>query len=312
MGRAHGARAQAAFAFESTYGTAPASGFTKLPFVTANVGAEQGLVASDLVGYGRDPLEPTPDVINVDGSITVPVDARFFGYWLKSLFGPPTTTGSDPYTHVYKTGGWALPSFALELGHPEVPSYVMTAGMKANELSVSLTRGGQLTAELALLGQSEALATTTQAGTLATLDLLRFGHFHGYVKRETAALAAVTGASIRYSNGMARIESIRADGLVEAVDPGMAALTGALQTHFDSTVLLTQAINGLPCGLEYGWSRSTGESLTIEVHEVYLPRPKREIPGPRGVMANFDWVAALNASENCMATITLVNDVATY
>ncbi len=48
------------------------------------------------------------------------------------------------------------------------------------------------------------------------------------------------------------------------------------------------------------------------MHEVYLPRPKRELSGPQGVQATFDWIAALNATAGCMATITLINDVATY
>ena len=35
MARAQGARAQMALAFESVYGTPPASGFTRMPFATA-------------------------------------------------------------------------------------------------------------------------------------------------------------------------------------------------------------------------------------------------------------------------------------
>lgn len=312
MARAHGARSQAAFAFESTYGTPPANGFTKIPFATCNLGAVQGLLDNELLGYGRDPLDPTQDVINVDGDIAVPVDARFFGLWLKALFGAPVTTGTEPeFTHVFKTGSWSLPSVALEIGLPDVPSFAMNAGIRANEMSISMTRGGQLTAGLSLIGQSETLATTAQSGTLATMDLLRFGQLHGYVNREGAALAAVTGATVRYSNGLERIETIRADGLIEAADPGMAAMTGQLVTRFDSTTLLSQAISGAPCSLEFGWARP-GASLKFEIHEVYLPRPKRELSGPQGVQASFDWQAALNAAEGCMATVTLANDVETY
>lgn len=311
MSRAHGARSQAAFAFESSYGTAPGSGFTKIPFATCDIGAMQGLLDSEILGYGRDPQAPTPDAIDVDGDIAVPVDARFFGFWLKALFGAPTTTGSDPYTHVFTTGGWSLPSFALEIGLPEVPSYAMNAGLRADELSIAMTRKGQLTAGIKLIGQSETLATSAQSGALALMELLRFGQFHGYVKRNDTAMANVTAANLRYANGMERIETIRADGLVEGVDPGVAAMTGSLSTRFDTTALLTQAINGESCSLEFGWARDDA-SLTIVVHEVYLPRPKRSLPGPQGVQADFDWVAALNAAEECMATITLVNDVEAY
>lgn len=312
MARAHGARSVAALAFESTYGTAPGSGFTKVPFASSTLGASQGLIESELVGYGRDPLAPTPDAINVDGDMVVPVDAIFIGFWLKLLFGAPTTTeDTGIYTHVFKTGSFSLASAAIELGAPEVPSFAMNAGVRADEISIPMTRAGQLAATVKLIGQSETLATSSAAGSLATPTLTRFSHFHGYVQREGSALASVTGADLTYRNGLERIETIRADGLVDGVDPGMAAFTGTLQTRFADTTLLTQAISGEACSLTFGWAKGDF-SLTIEVHEVYLPRPKREIPGPSGIMANFDWVAALNASEACMATITLVNDRASY
>ena len=58
MARAQGARAQMALAFETIYGTPPVTGFIRMPFATASLGAEQPLQASELLGYGRDPLEP--------------------------------------------------------------------------------------------------------------------------------------------------------------------------------------------------------------------------------------------------------------
>ena len=51
MARAQGARSQLAAAFETTYGTAPASGFMQMPFASASLGAEQPLLASELLGY---------------------------------------------------------------------------------------------------------------------------------------------------------------------------------------------------------------------------------------------------------------------
>lgn len=51
MARAQGARAQMALAFETTYGTPPVSGYTKMPFASTTLGAEQPLQTSELLGY---------------------------------------------------------------------------------------------------------------------------------------------------------------------------------------------------------------------------------------------------------------------
>lgn len=95
MARAHGARAQMAAAFESVYGTSPAAGtYRKMPFASATLGSDQPLLASELLGYGRDPLIPVRDAITTDGNVVVPIDARFTGFWLKALFDEATSTAS--------------------------------------------------------------------------------------------------------------------------------------------------------------------------------------------------------------------------
>jgi hypothetical protein len=139
-----------ALAFETTYGTPPESGYTNMPFASTTLGAEQPLQTSELLGYGRDPLDPILDAVPADGSVTVPIDARAFGTWLKATFGAPTTTGTDLYTHVFQSGSWSLPSFSVETGLPEVPSYAMYSGCMVDSLSWQMARCGLLTATLEL------------------------------------------------------------------------------------------------------------------------------------------------------------------
>ena len=313
MARAQGARAQMALAFEADYGTPPETGFFKMPFASATLGAEQPLLESELLGYGRDPLAPIKDALTSDGDVVVPIDARAFGYWLKATFGDPIMTGAEaPYTHEFRSGSWTLPSLAIEIGMPEVPRFAMYAGCVVDQLSWQMQRSGLLTASVSLIAQGEIPATTTSAGTPTEIALQRFGHFNGAIKRDGVALGNVVSTQITYGNNLDRIETIRADGKIEGADPSMAMLSGSMEVRFADTTLMDQAINGTTCALEFAYSLPTGESLTFTAHSVYLPRPRVEIGGPQGVQATFDWQAAKDATLGRMCTVTLINDVEAY
>jgi hypothetical protein len=220
MARAQGARAQMALAYESVYGTPPASGYFKMPFASATLGAEQPLLDSELLGYGRDPLAPIKDALTADGNVVVPIDARAFGYWLKATFGDPITTGTEaPYSHEFRSGNWTLPSLSIEIAMPEIPRFAIYAGCVADQLSWQMTRSGLLTASVSMVAQGETLGTTTGVGTPAEIALQRFGHFNGAIKREGVALGNVVSTQITYANNLDRIETIRADGMIDGADP---------------------------------------------------------------------------------------------
>lgn len=293
MARAQGARSQMAVAFETTYGTAPANGYYQMPFARSGLGAEQPLLDSELLGYGRDPLDPELDAITVDGDITVPIDLEAWGVWLKATFGDPTTTGSDPYTHVFTSGAWDLPGLAIETGMPEVPHYAMVTGAKVDQVSWEMSRSGLLTATLAMVGQGEAVGTTTGAGTPATWTLDRFGHFNGQVTQGGSEIGNVVSAQITYANKLDRVEVVRNDGLIDGADPSMAMLSGQVVVRFASQTLLNQAINGTASALKFAYSKGAGKSFELEAHRVFLPRPKIEVDGPAGVQATFDWQAEI-------------------
>ena len=313
MARAQGARAQMALAYESVYGTPPETGFFKMPFASATLGAEQPLLESELLGYGRDPLAPIKDALTSDGDVVVPIDARAFGYWLKATFGDPITTGAEaPYTHEFRSGSWDLPSLAIEIGMPEVPRFAMYAGCVVDQLSWQMQRSGLLTASVGLIAQGETPAAATGAGTPTEIALQRFGHFNGAIKRDGVALGNVVSTQITYGNNLDRIETIRADGKIDGADPSMAMLSGSMEVRFADTTLMDQAINGTTCALEFAYSLPTGESLTFTAHSVYLPRPRVEIGGPQGVQATFDWQAAKDSVTGRMCTVTLINGVEAY
>jgi len=312
MPRAQGARSQLAAAFETTYGTAPTSGFMQMPFASASLGAEQPLLASELLGYGRDPLAPLKDAVTADGDITVPLDAEAFGFWLKAAFGNPTTTGTTNKTHTFKSGSWNLPSMAIEVAMPEIPRFAMYTGCVLDQLSVQMQRSGLLTADVKLVAQGENVATATAAGSPTAWNLQRFGHFNGTILRNGSNLGNIVSADLTYANNVERIETIRSDGKIDGADPSMAALTGRIDVRFADMVLMDQAISGGSASLVFAWTISSTVSLKLTAHKVYLPRPRVEIQGPQGIQASFDWQAAYDSVAGQMCTVELKNQVASY
>ena len=313
MARAQGARAQMALAFETTYGTPPTGGFTKMPFASTTLGAEQPLQTSELLGYGRDPQAPIKDAVTADGDVVIPIDVEAFGFWLKAAFGAPMTTGAEaPYSHEFRSGNWSLPSLSIETGMPEVPRFAMYSGCMVDSLSWQMARSGLLTATASIVAQGETIGTTTVAGAPANIALKRFGHFNGAITRNGTNIGNVVSADINYANNLDRIETIRADGKIDGADPSIAALTGNVVVRFADQTLVGQAINGEACALEFSYTLASGETLTLTAHAVYLPRPRIEVSGPQGVQATFDWQAASDAALGRMCTVSLVSDRETY
>lgn len=312
MARALGANAILAGAFETTYGTPPATDFMKLPFVTTNLGEERGLIASDLLGQGREPQDPTPDVAKNDGDVVVPVDLRNFGQWLKLMMGPPVTTGTaGAYVHTFTSGAAALPSMALELGHPQVPSYGMNFGALGNNLKIAMSRSGLLNATIGLYAQGESPpSSTSAAGTPTAATVQRFAQATGQITRNGTVLGQIVTADFDYNNNLEKAENIRSDGRIDGADPGMLMMGGNISARFADQQLATDASSGAPIALTFGWLIGTGKSLTVTVPRVFLPRVKRPITGPKGIQAAYAWQASGAAGNSC--AVQLANDVASY
>ena len=276
MSRAYGWNAKLLIAEESTYGTLSSGPYTQVPFASSAIDSEQGLISSNVLGLGRDPTTPFQDVINVEGDLAVPVDLRNIGIWLKAVFGTPTTSVENSvYTHTFESGKTSLPSYSLELGLAEVPEYIRFLGARANSIAFNFARSGEAQATVSLMAQSETAANTSISVAPVVKNYTRFSQFQGFIKSGGQTLANVTSASVTYSNNLEKIETIRSDGKVEAIDLGVASLSGSIAVRYGDNTLMDKARAGIPVDLELGYQLSESQKLVITCHEVYLPKPKR-------------------------------------
>jgi hypothetical protein len=258
-------------------------------------------------------LEKSLDVLNNEGYVVLPVDLRNFGNWLKLLMGAPTSVdNTGVITHTFVSGALALPSMAIEIGMPEVPSYGMNVGVRTNMMKIQLQRSGLLNATMSLVAQGETKAAVSGAGSPTEAVIERFSQFMGDIKRNGTALGHIVSAELNYTNNLDKVEVIRPDGRIEDADPAMVGVTGTVNVRFADTVLLDQATSGGPCELSFGWTIDADKSLLFTIHSAFLPKPKTPIQGPGGIQAAFAWQAAKDPVLLKTCTAVLVNDVAAY
>jgi hypothetical protein len=313
MPRAIGANCRLLMSPEATYGTVPAGGWMRLPFLSCDLGAEQPLLDADVIGVGssRDPAAPFLDTVTVQGQAVVPLDLVNIGHWLRLLLGPPTTTGTSPnFIHSFGSGAAALPSNSVEIGYPDVPNYDLCTGVRADTLELDFSPTGPATATIGLMGQGSTRSGASSGGTPTSAAYTAFHKAQGAIGRNGAALAQVTGARLTYANGMEMVRTIRADRRVEGVDPGIARATGQITARFADTTLLTQAQDNAPAEFAFSYTIDANRSLTFTLHEVYLALAKTPVEGPAGVEASFEFRGAYNATATRMMTVLLRNDQA--
>lgn len=315
MARARGERSQLAGVFETTEKTTPASGFFLLPYVSNSLARTDGQIEDDIVGT-RDPGDSDLDNPEVGGDVVVPVDTDAFGFWLRALLGSPTTTeDTGVYTHVFESGDWSLPSMSLERQLPDVPSFEMFKGVKANSLQIDVQRGGRVNGTVGLIGQGVATPTTTTgAGTPTSFGelLARYMQKHAVVKIDGTAVGNLVSMGATYSNNLDPVATVTADGFIGGLDPMRASLSGTMRLRFDSETLFATAKAETPIALTVEFTRSANASLTLAMPRTKLSVPGREVPGPGGIEAEFSWMAGRQSDGDPMFVATLVNEVATY
>lgn len=314
MARAYGWNAKLLIAEEKEYGVLPDTNYRQIPFISSSLDSEQGLISSNVLGLGRDPTQPFQDVINVDGDMVVPVDMRNIGLWLKAIFGIPTTSETEDgaYSHDFESGKTSIPSYSIEVGLPEIPQFIRFMGVRANSIAFNFQRSGEAQVTVNLMAQGETGATSTITTAPEIFNYTRVSQFQGYIKSGGELLANITSASVTYSNNLEKIETIRSDGKVEAIDLGVASLSGSISAKYADNILLDKARSGTPVDIELGYQLSETLKLVITCHEVYLPKPKRSVDGPGGIECSYDFQGAKDQALDKMMTVTLVNDVESY
>jgi hypothetical protein len=179
MARAQGARAQMALAFETVYGTAPASGYTRVPFASTSLGSEQPLIASELLGY-------LPHL-----AVRGPVAATLPHVRVRQVLGSPTTAKA------------LTPAGAAERDRKTAARHLRDLQSYVSLRARELRRSGP-GPDLLVVGQKAAIDALRAAGLPARVDAV---HFNGL----SASIVGVESPGSSCSAGPVRRQRHDAD-----------------------------------------------------------------------------------------------------
>lgn len=304
---------------ESVYGTAPAGNWRRSRVTRWMGGGEKPLGYEPELGLGPEAQDPYYDPLTLDFTVGIHARMREVGMWLKRLFGPPITSGADPYTHVFSSGA-EIPSFSSEEGHTKLTTarYFLRTGCKLGTMGIELSRSGPLAIELTGSGQNVSKANSSVGGTpVVYADVNNHKLFNNrlLLRKDSVNLGYATGGRIDFSNNVEKVETIgRGDGLIQGVDEGERTAQGVVNFRLTSDLAFFDAgmATEAPFVLSFAWTTpfNAAWKLDLQFNRCFGQWTQPPAEGPGGIEGAFTWRSAKGSSNVMIAT--LINDISTY
>lgn len=163
----HGRGAAIGFAVETTYGTAKSPITNWRPLISSSLTRTIEKVPRPTLRVGTLGAMRRKHYIQSDGvsgSFSVEGQYGSIGLLIQNLLGASSTTGSDPYTHVYTIGGTLPTGLTIENVRGTGTSEVFE-GCRLNSGTFAVSSGGVMTCEFDVIGETGAATPRAAAGT---------------------------------------------------------------------------------------------------------------------------------------------------
>lgn len=318
MPNARGDRAKFLSRRQAAFGAAEAAAagaFYLMPFYSYNVVPSGELTNDEAMKGDAFPGDTVAGLRNLAGSIEVPMGLDSIGWHLAQILGLPDTSGTGPYTHVFKAA--ANPSILLAthgISHTDNAAHFVQDSLALAGLEITAQKNGtRQRVTLNMVGREEIKAgATLDASPVAfSPDPVPVG-FQGQLTL-AGNDAAVTQASLTLNTGReADQETMNGLATADDISPGMWDLNGALTARFRDTTLYDAASAGTPMPLVLSWPISANYSLSLRAPSVTLERNGLPIDGRGVISQNFNWRTNRPATGQEMFEVTLVNGTSDY
>lgn len=314
MAQARGYMGQLMLDFETAFGVKPTTAAGKImPFNSLELVGSQNLIDPATITGTRNPVEPGKGNLSVSGSVTIPMGLKDIGWWLKGMFGAPTTTGTTNYNHKYKVGN-TQPSLVVQKGFTDLGKYMVYNGVKIGTFKLGFGGDAELTASMDLVGATEAINSTTYDAAATSVQLQRLNNFQASIKEGGVSVANILSGEIDIDFGLDSTQYvIGKNGTLSDIPEGIIKVSGNIKALFTDTTLLEKGINNTKSSLEVAFTIDANNSLTFSIPELIYERKTPPISGPSGVVVELNWKGYYNNGADASAmVVTLKNSVSTY
>ena len=301
--------------FETTYGVTPGTpAMVQVPYLNESLSGSRAQNTSEVLDGRRDPSRSFQGNTDVQGTVSVPIEKRYFGYWLKGLMGDPTTSGAGPYTHVFKIDSVnCLPSMFIEKQMTDIPRYYLYNGLKINSMSFSVSGDGELTASMDLVGSASSDSAATQDAGPITLSYEQYKFSDATIDEGGVANGDFTEITFEAGNNLdTEVYAIGDGGFRSALPEGKMSLGGSGTLLYDDQTIYDKAKNATKSAINVTFTSGT-ESLEFDMPEIEYSLNDPQVDGNDGVTLDLDFQAFFDTdAADSALVITLINDVADY
>ena len=307
---------------QSAFGTAATGNYTKTYMLSHSLEQKQPFVDDPVLGLprtnDRDVTAPAPGLITLAGNIVVPLDYNHIGVWLEAAFGAATDTGSsDPYTHVFTSGGEALPFLTaeVEVKAPAGNLFMQYVGLLVSKFTLDASRAaGEEKMTFEFMGQTENKNSVTGGGTPGAVwvrDMVQAAI--GTFNINGALAANIIKVNATYDNKPKAQDYLgNASGLISGIDLDTeSTFTGTIQLRFRDTTLYDLARANTSFEGTILYTRSSGRLVQLDAPAMRLEPAGVMIQGPAGIEQTFTFRCEQSVSAP-MLTTTIKNLVPTY
>jgi len=320
MSQALGSKAQIIFQEESTFKTDPGTpDCKKLHFESESLRLSRNLITTNIIRSDRNPVAPVRGNVDVAGTITTHLQAFQLGTILKAALGSVTTTGTGPYTHVFKIGS-SLPSLLIEKGFTDIDQYFKYNGCKVNRVSFSIRSEGYQQVSFDFIGAKETTGSVSFDSTPTDGGYQPWDGFSvASILEGGSSIATVTEVDGTIENNLdGSVYVIGGSGERVSLPVGAVKVSGTIRAIFEDLTLYNKAINHTESSLKVVYQLGDGSgSAGNEYFELLLPELKYSpnapvVNGPQGVLVELPFEAYYDDSSEASAIqITLKNTEAT-